>query len=93
METLAALSGGLGCNSRVAQRVSKTNVPFDTLLRARILDSLNVLIWQKTKDGAKGRRRPQSVAEALLGLAPQGDRVQGFNTVEEFKAAMARFGG
>lgn len=92
METLAALSWGLGENSRIYKRINNVKISPDTLLRAAILDRLNILIWQRTKDGAKGRRRPQSVAETLLnGSKPK--EVEGFDSAEEFEAALKRFEG
>lgn len=88
METLAALSSGLGLNSRISQKINHIHVPFDTLLQARIFDALNILIWQRTRDGAKGRGLPESIAEKLF---VKTQEIEGFDTIDEFKAAMKRF--
>ena len=88
--TLAALSSGLGVNSRISQKINRIRVPFDTLIQAQILDALNILIWQKTKDGAKGRRKPASVAEMLL-ITEKKQEIEGFETIDDFEAALKRF--
>lgn len=90
VETLAALSWGLGENSRIYRKINNVKIGPDTLLRAAILDRLNILIWQRTKDGSKGRRKPQSVAETLMNGGKQS-KVEGFDTAEEFEAALRRF--
>lgn len=35
------------------------------MLLAIIADGINLLIWQNTKDGAKGRHRPDSIFKKL----------------------------
>ena len=89
METLAALSCGLGVNSRISQRINKMNVSFNTLMLARIVDCLSILIWQRTVDGTKGRNRPKSLVEELM--SNHESDIEGFDSAEEFEAAMKRF--
>ena len=90
METLVALSCGLGVNSRIQQKINHLQVPVNTFLLASIVDKLNILIWQKTKDGAKNRNRPKSLVDALSGRT-DANEVKGFDTAEDFKAALKRF--
>lgn len=39
----------------------------ELLLLAHAVDRLSILIWQKTKDGSKGRNKPPMIAEAIIG--------------------------
>lgn len=89
METLAALSSGLGTNSRISQKINHIPVPLDTLLLARIVDGLNILIWQRTENGSKGRNRPKSLVDELMHTGES--EIEGFNSAEEFEAAMRQF--
>lgn len=90
VETLRALACGLGANSRIQQKKARIKVPFDMFLMAHVVDALNILIWQRTKDGERGRRRPKSLAAYFT---EKEDDIEGFDTVEEFNAAMRRFEG
>ena len=90
VETLRALACGLGENSRIQQKKARIKVPFDTFLTAHIIDALNILIWQRTKDGERGRRKPKSLAAYFM---DKEDDIEGFDSVEEFNAAMKRFEG
>ena len=62
---LSTLAVGLGNESRIKKKMAGAKLDIDTALRAAILDRLSNLIWMRTKDGAKGRNRPQSVLNAL----------------------------
>jgi hypothetical protein len=56
-----------------------------------VVDQLRILVWQQTKDGQKGRRRPKPISP----LAKQaGNRYGGKHgkSNEEVKAYLARFG-
>lgn len=64
-------------------------VPIDTMLLACIVDRLSILIWQRTKDGAKGRNRPQMIANALM--KSEDDKIIGFDSPEALKAALQQF--
>ena len=92
--TVAALACGLRDSSRTKMRESGLGVPIDTLLLACIVDKLNILIWQNTKDGAKGRNRPRSFAEVLAGKDKKNEsQVAAFDTADEFEAALRKFDG
>lgn len=60
-----------------------------TWILASALDRLTILVWQNTKDGAKGRNKPASVVEALMDVGKPGDAAA-FETGEEFTAARNR---
>ena len=81
--TAATLAMGLGPDSRIMRKLSGVSVTIHTLLLATIADAVRVLVWQNTKDGAKGRNRPTLIVEKLLD-ANKGD--EGFDSIEAFKA-------
>ena len=56
----------------------------DRTLQAAQLDALNLLIWQNTKDGAKGRRRPKSIVESWMDRQEKKDDIKTFASGEEF---------
>lgn len=84
----ATLAGGLRETSRTRMALSHAPVPTDTLLLGAMADSLQLLVWAKTKDGEKGRNRPAPVLDTLLGhVRPR--TVTGFATAADFEAAKA----
>ncbi len=89
---VALFAGGLRANSRIAQSIAKTDVPVDTLLLATIADALKILIWQNTKDGAKGKNKPSSIVDALLHKDKESESM-GFDSVDDFKAWRANILG
>ena len=57
------------------------------MLLSLLVDGINILIWQKTKDGAKGRNKPESLFRKLLDLdKKQKDELQSFTSVDDFEA-------
>ena len=80
--TAATLAMGLGQESRIMRQLSGVPVTIQTLLLAAITDALHVLVWQNTKDGAKGRNKPTLIAEKLM--ETQHEEI-GFDTVEDFR--------
>ena len=56
----------------------------DQTLQAAQLDALNLLIWQNTKDGAKGRRRPKSIVESWLNKKDSKDDIETFASGADF---------
>jgi hypothetical protein len=58
----------------------------DQTLQAAQLDALNLLIWQNTKDGAKGRKRPKSVVDMLNKKAEKKDDLETYSSGAEFEA-------
>ena len=92
VETLAALSVGLRENSRIKMKLSGAKVQPDFLLLAAAVDRLSLLVWSKTKDAEKGRKRPKSLVEVLNGKKKESD-VMAFNTAEEWERAKAKIIG
>lgn len=82
---VALFAGGLRANSRIAQSIAKTDVPVDTLLLATIADALKILVWQNTKDGAKGRNKPSSIVDALRHKGKPESESMGFDSVDDFR--------
>lgn len=80
------LACGLRPESRIKQKMMGAKAPIDTLLRAIIADELKLLVWQNTKDGAKGRNRPESILAALLGLDGAPSEGASFSDAAAFEA-------
>lgn len=66
VKLLGILAAGLRDNSRIMQKLNGVRGSNTDFLLAGILDSLNTLVWFRTKDGMKGRNRPESIVEKLL---------------------------
>lgn len=75
---------GLRDDSRVKMFLSGAKVSIDRLIQARIADELAFLSWTKTKDAQRGRNRPKSILQSLLGEVKQEEYAT-FETMEEFK--------
>ncbi len=80
---VAELTEGLSPDSRVKKAVSGRTIDTETALLACILDGINILVWQHTKDAPKGRNRPQSVYLALAG-GKDKEALKGFRSPAEF---------
>ena len=84
---LAALSAGLRSDARIVMKLSGCKVtPRETLL-AIIADRLTWLCWTKTEDGQKGRNKPVSILETLIGADRKKDsgEYMTFDTGKEFQ--------
>lgn len=87
---LATYVIGLGGSSRLMKELAGVKYTEYEIIVARIADSLNWLVWSKTKDGERGINRPQSIVERMLGETKeekQDFEHDVFNSVEEFKKA------
>lgn len=83
--TVAILACGLGENSRIMKKLRGAKVTDEKYLLANIADALNLLVWQRTKDGRKNRNRPHSFVADLKGEPETKVRkVTAFDTPEEF---------
>lgn len=82
LRTAATLANGLGANSRIMRKISGVPVTMETLLLATIADALHILVWQNTRDGAKGRNKPALIAEKLTETPKEES---GFETIADFK--------
>lgn len=74
---------GLRPNSRIKMELNNQIHPLETILLARVVDNLSILIWSKTKDGSKGKNPPKSISELLM--RKQDDDVTKFATGEDFE--------
>lgn len=63
---LGTLVAGLGDNARIRKEINKVRGNTDTILLARILDAVNLLLWLHTKDAEKGKNRPEEIASEFL---------------------------
>ena len=86
---LATLCSGLRETSRIKMRLSGMSVPSDVMLLAAAVDKLAWLVWAQTTDGQKGRNRPESVLEELLGRHSDKGRLRTFDSPAAFEAARA----
>ena len=80
----ALLACGLRPESRIVQKISGAKAPTETMLLALIADALKILVWQNTRDGTKGRNKPTSIVEAILG--EEKETAEGFDSAAEFEA-------
>lgn len=88
LRTVAALSSGLRDDSRIKMKISGQTIDRETALMAAAVDRLSLLVWSRTKDAAKGRRRPESILQKLLdGRQEKQKDYMVFGTPEAFEAA------
>ncbi len=83
------LACGLRENSRIKMKMSEQIVDMTTILLATIADRAQVLIWQNTEDGQKGRNVPESIVQKLIGQKDERDHIV-FNTGADFEAFRER---
>ena len=81
---VGVLCCGLRENSRIKMKLSNMNADVDTLLHALIADKLQILIWQRTEDGAHGRNFPKSIYEKLINPQQEESNVVAFKSGAEF---------
>ncbi len=82
---VATLVIGLRDDARIKQKISKSKLTIEQSLLALILDGINILIWQRSKDGAKGRNKPESMFKKLMGLdKKQKDELMSFASADDF---------
>lgn len=90
---LATLAVGLREDSRIKTRLSGGKVPRREMLLAAAVDRLSILVWFLSDDGPKGRNRPASVLDALMGEEPKPDNVVAFDSAADFEAEWTRITG
>ncbi len=86
----AVFAVGLPQESRIKMEMTGQKFTAETLLLAGIADSLNILVWMKTKDGKSGRNRPKSI---LKELTEEKEEYQEFDSIEAYEAARAKIMG
>lgn len=82
----ATLAYGFREDSRIKILLSGQRVSTGTMLEAAAVDALNLLVWMKTKDGAKNRNRPASIVETLTATQTESE-VVGFDNSAAFDRA------
>lgn len=84
---LATLAMGLRENSRVMMAIGERRATTAEMLNAAMVDRLSLLVWSKTKDAQKGRNRPKSVLENLIGKKDEEKlEIYSSKDAEEFEA-------
>ena len=65
------------------------SITLNQVLMAIMIDNLQTLVWQNTKDGHKGRNRPESLLGKLLHKEKKSDNTKGnleaFDTPEAYE--------
>lgn len=89
LKTVAALSAGLKEDSRIRMRISGQKAPTEILLAAAMVDRLSDLVWMMTRDGQKGRNRPESILQKLTAGEKKKDDLLAFRTAAEFEKRKA----
>lgn len=82
----STLARGLPLESRVMRFYTKQQISLTESLLACIVDGINTLVWQNTKDGHKGRHRPKSVYKHLTEPPKEKDNYELFDSEEELTA-------
>lgn len=85
LKTAAALASGLREESRIKMKIAGQRIDSRTALLAGILDRLTTLAWMQTKDGHKGKNRPESVL-AKLTKEPETTKADDFIVFESPEA-------
>ncbi|MDK6371997.1 MULTISPECIES: DUF5361 domain-containing protein [Aerococcus] len=83
---MAVFVAGLPEESRIVKKLSGQKLSYDSLLLTSIFDQINLLLWSKTKDGQKGKNRPDSLTKEITGKKEES-KVTAFTSGEDFKAA------
>ena len=91
LKLAAVLACGLRDDSRIKMKLAGMKLNPETMLQAAAVDRLSMLVWAKTKDAQRRKNAPKSIlAEMLKDKTDQEDKVQPFNSIEEFEAARRR---
>lgn len=88
--TAAVLAQGLPEDARIMRKLSGASVRLETALLARICDGIAHIGWMLSADGQKGRNRPSSILERLLGV---NEEPHGFTSPAAFQAAWKALSG
>lgn len=85
---MAILAAGLREDSRSAMSIGGMRVNPKDLMIAAAVDRLSLLVWSKTKDAEKGRKRPKSIVDVIT--KEEKNEFMSFATVEDFEEARRR---
>ena len=84
----ALFAAGLPDDSRIKRELSGQKHTVETILLSYIADSLQTLVWFKTKDGQRGTNRPKSILHAFM---DEGEnKYMSFDSIEAYETARKR---
>lgn len=89
----AALAVGLPSNSRIKLKLSGEETPISTIMMAAIIDRLSLLVWQNSRDGTKGKNRPEMLVESLFRKSETLRDIAVYDSAEEFEKARRKLLG
>lgn len=67
--------------------LSGTKYSLQELLLAQCVDALHLLWWAQTQDGQSNRNRPKSIVDLLTGKGEERQRLDAFDSGEDFERA------
>lgn len=86
LSRVAIFAVGLRENSRIKMKMNNLKYPLNTMFLAMIADSLRMMAWMQTKDGASGVNMPKSILSQLLQEeSVSNSDVEAFTTPEDFE--------
>lgn len=75
-------------SSRLKMELSGVRYTEQEIIQAKIADTLALLLWAKTEDGANNRNRPLMITDVMLGKEEQNSFEHDvFDSPEEFLEA------
>lgn len=83
---VATLCIGLPDYSRIKKRIAGVKYTLQEILLSLMVDGIHTLIWMNSKDGAKGRNRPESLFKKLNEEPKKKDDLQIFDNAESYEA-------
>ena len=86
LKLVATLTVGLPQDSRVYRKLNDMKLSRTEMLLALEVDVLRNIAWQRTKDGAKNRNRPDSIFKKLMGIDTKNkDNLMEFESAEDYE--------
>lgn len=85
---VALFSVGLRDDSRIKMFLTDSKFTLSEILLINIYDFLKLDLWTKTKDATKGKNRPESLYEKLIGQKTQekqSSQNMAFGSAEEYE--------
>lgn len=81
---VAIFSIGLREDSRIKMAINKSKLDSIQTLLVHMLDSMNMLVWLNSSDGAKGANRPKSIYDKLMNHGTDKENLS-FESAEDFE--------
>ena len=83
---VATLVVGLNEHSRIKRKLADNPLTLEQSLLALLCDGIHTIIWQRTKDGSKGKNKPESLFKKLMGIDKKPKKeLMSFKTVEDYE--------